>query len=81
MPTRKERTPRVGDTLELVEEATHEEESGEFRPERVTEALLVRKELPCERYMVKTSDGDYRTLFICPRTKQWWTMPLNKTVG
>ena len=60
MPTT--RAPRVGDVLELGKNNIGEPD----------EVEIVRKELPCEMYKVRRSDGTYAYLFTCPRTKKWW---------
>lgn len=72
-----ERTPRVGDRLALVKVATSEGE--ELERKLVDVATVVRKELPCERYMVQLEDESYAMLFICTRTKTWWIMELDES--
>jgi len=72
-----DRTPRVGDRLALVKKTT-----GGAEPEQselVDVATVVRKELQCERYLVRMEDGELTMLFVCPRTKTWWVMELDES--
>jgi hypothetical protein len=63
---------RVGDSLTLFTDCGHEGCGWHV--------TLVRKELPCDRWLVRKSDGRYYTLFVAQRTSQWFIMESSESM-